>query len=176
MDSGVLGSPLSWAHRGPHLHQQVPGAHLEPISTGQETQREQAHPCPGKGPCCLGKLSSGWFLVYLLKMIIVFFFFHKGQGEGETLPMETGQRLSSRGYPGFSFGKCVFAKVGVAVGDRECEGVVPLHNLPPHPGHSDISFLPGTFCQDTGALSSRWHDIQERNTLPVFYFVFQQRE
>lgn len=74
MDSGVLGSPLSWAHRGPRLHQQVPGAHLEPSSTGQETQREQAHPCPGKGPCCLGKLSSGWFLVYLLKMIIVFFF------------------------------------------------------------------------------------------------------
>lgn len=45
------------------------------------------------------------FLVYLLKMIIVFF--HKGasvcQGKGIAVPIETGQNLSSWGDPGFSF-------------------------------------------------------------------------
>lgn len=41
---------------------------------------------------------------------------------------------------------------------------------------SDIAFLPGTFCQKAGALPSGLRDIQERNTLPVFYFIFQQRK
>lgn len=45
------------------------------------------------------------FLVYLLKMIIVFF--HKGtsicQGKRLAVPIETGQNLSSWGDPGPSF-------------------------------------------------------------------------
>lgn len=80
------------------------------------------------------------------------------------------------GYPGFSFESVFKPRSGWLSGTGSVKGVVSLHKLPPYPGHSDISFLPGTFCQDTGALSSRWHDIQERNTLPVFHFVFQQRE
>lgn len=102
---------------------------------GRKCRENRAHPCLGKGPRCLGKLGSGW--VPCLSFKNDYCFFHKGpsicQGEGETVPMETGQRLSSRGYPGFSFGKCVFAKVGVAVRDRECEGVMPLRTPPTPP-------------------------------------------
>ena len=65
-------------------------------------------------------------------------------------------------------------RLGWPSGTGSVKGSCPSAHLPPHPGHSDILFLPGTFCQDTGALSSRRHDIQERNTLPDFYFVFQQ--
>lgn len=116
LDSGVLGSPLSWAHRGPRLHQQVPGAHLEPSSTGQGNAERTGTSLPRQGPL-LSREAQLWLVPCLsFKNDHCFFFFYKGlsicQGEGETLPMETGQRLSSRGYPGFSFGKCVFAKVG----------------------------------------------------------------
>lgn len=136
MDSGVLGSPPSWAHRGLHLHQQVPGARLDPSSTGQETQREQGTSLPGEGPS-LSREAWLWLgSLFIFKKLLLFFFIKAPsicQGERETVPMETGQSLSSRGYPGFSFGKCVFAKVGVAVGGRECEGVVPLRTPPTPP-------------------------------------------
>lgn len=114
----------------------------------------------------------------MLKMIIVFFI------KAPVFAKETGkpfQLKQDRAFQAGAIPGCVCAKARVvAVGTGGSEGSCPA-SLPPPPApvlasQSDIAFLPGTFCQKAGALPSGLRDIQEWNTLPVFYFIFQQRK
>lgn len=134
-----------------------------------------------RDPRCLrssalpGVLAS---LVYLLKTTIVFFIKSPVFAKKRQKPFQLKQdKAFQAGVVLASRFERVFAKFGVTIGDRGFEGVVPLPpSLATRLGHSDIASLPGTFLQNAGAPPSCPRDIQKRNTLPVFDFIFQQRK